>query len=299
MPTAANLRYQDYQFQQPTNHGYWKWTTRMDVTGPSPVFTIRDIISPFGILRDSIPIPGPVVQSMADSIGNLLASFTPTFLINPLTLTFTQDEGRGFGEAQAISITNIGVFGSLLDATVTTDAPYVVSNPEQLGNIASSETGQIEIVVNTTDLLAINSPYIQTVTLQDPNATNNPVTIPVTIVVRPKAAISVSTGAITFYVTKPLSGPYPPIPAQSFTLTNTGDPASLLDYVIQRLTGNSPWLSSYNPTSGQLAGGGGQLVTVAVAPPESCPTGTYTEKLRISGYSSNSSVDVTVTLVIS
>ena len=270
----------------------------MDVTGPSPVFTIRDIISPFGILRDSIPIPGAVVQSMADSIGNLQASFTPTFLVNPLTLTFTQDEGRGFGDPQPISITNIGVFGSLLDATVTTDAPYVVANPEQLGNIASSETGQIEVVVNTTDLLALHSPYLHTVTLQDPNATNNPVTIPVTIVVRPKAAISVSAGTITFYATKPLSGPFPPIPAQSFTLSNSGDPSSVLSYVIQRLTGNSPWLSSFTPTTGQLTGGNSQLVTITVAPPQSCPPGTYTETLRVSGYSSNAYVDVTVTLVI-
>ena len=298
MPSAANLRFQDYQFQQATLQGYWKWTTRMDVTGPAPMFSIRDIVSPYGLLRDSIPIPGVVIQSMAESIGNLQASFTPSILLNPVMLTFTVDEGRGFGTPQCVSVTNTGVFGSLLDASITSDAPFVRVNPEAIGNLASTETGVVEVVVDASGLLAANSPYLQTITVQDPRANNSPVSLPITIVVKPKSVIGTSLTALTFFAVKPLIGAFPPVPAQSFMLTNTGDPASMLSYTIQKLYGGSSWLTTYSPMTGDLAGGSGQPITVAVAPPAACLPGTYTEVLRISGYSSNNYKDVQVTLVI-
>lgn len=59
--SAASIRFQDYQFQLQVTTGAWRWTTRMDVSGASPLYEVRDIISPYGILRDSIPIPGEVV----------------------------------------------------------------------------------------------------------------------------------------------------------------------------------------------------------------------------------------------
>jgi len=92
----AILQFQDYQFQQATQTGYWKWTTRMDVSGPAPVFSIRDILSPFGLLRDSVPLPGLIVKAMADSITQLQTNFAPSILVATPTVTFLLDEGRGF-----------------------------------------------------------------------------------------------------------------------------------------------------------------------------------------------------------
>jgi len=263
------------------------------------MFSIRDIISPYGLLRDSIPIPGVVIQSMAESIGNLQSSFTPSMLIAPLTLAFTVDEGRGFGLPQCVTITNTGVFGSLLDASVTTDAPYVRATPSQVSNLASTETGQIEVAVDSSNLTAANSPYIQAVTLQDPNASNSPLTVPVTITVRPKAQVGTSLTGLTFYAAKPLTGAFPPVPSQSFLVTNGGASTSLLQFTVQKLYGNSPWLVGFTPTSGELAGGSAQLITVSVAPPASCLPGQYVEFLRVSGYSSNNYIDVQVTLLVS
>ncbi len=299
MPTAAALQFQDFQFQQATPRGTWKWTTRVDVSGPSPAYSIRDILSPYGVLRDSVPLPGIVVQAMADSVTQLQSQFAPAILVSPASLTFTIDEGRGFGPAQSFTVTNGGVFGSLLDVSLTSDAAFVRVQPAMLGGLAAAEAGQCDVAVDSSTLLATSSPYSQNILLQDATATNNPVSLPVTIIVRPKATISVAPLSLTFFAVKPLTGPFPPIPTQSFTISNTGLASSSLAYLVQRLTGlSSAWLASYTPTQGTLAGGASQLVTVGVAPNANCLPGTYSEILRVSGYSTNAYADVEITLVI-
>lgn len=271
----------------------------MDLTGPAPAFTIRDIVSPYGILRDSIPLPGIVVQSMAESVDELQASFAPSIMVSPTMLTLTVDEGRGFGTPQSVTVTNNGIFGSLLDAAVTSDAPFIRVNPSRISNLGSTENGSVEITVDSTDLLADESPYVQTVLFQDPTADNNPVSLPVTVVVRPKAQIFLSPTSLMFYAAKPLTGPFAPVPPQSFMLSNAGPSASRLSYTVQKLYGSSPWLVGYTPTTGDVAGGAAQLITVTVAPAAGCLPGSYQEVLRVSGYSENSYMDVQVSLTIS
>lgn len=85
------LSFQDYQFQQSMPEGIWRWTTRMDLSGLTPSFSIRDIFSPYGLLRDSIPLPGPIIQAMAGSITNLQSAFAPVILAAPAALVFTLD----------------------------------------------------------------------------------------------------------------------------------------------------------------------------------------------------------------
>jgi len=236
---------------------------------------------------------------MAESIGNLQDSFSPTILLSPITLSFTVDEGRGVGTPQQINVTNTGVFGSLLNASITSSAPYIKATPSQMGNLASTEQGCIEVTVDSTPLLSGSSPYLQTLTFQDPSATNSPLTVPVSVTVLPKALIQTSLATLTFYATKPVSGPFAPIPSQSFLLSNAGLSISKLDYSVQRLYDNSTWLASFTPSTGTLLGGSAQPVLVTVAPPQNCMAGTYTEILRISGYSSNKFLDVQVSLVVS
>ena len=299
--TAASIRFQDYQFQTVINTGTWRWTTRMDVSGSVPAFSVRDITSPYGILRDTIPIPGEVVQAMNESIDEITANFPPNILMGPpASLTFEVDEGRGFSDAQNVVITNDGVFGSLLGVTLSSSASYVVTSPANVGNMAANESGAFDVAVNSTDLLNLNSPYNETISVQDPSASNNPQLFDVTIIVRPKAAIDIAPALLAFTVVAPITGPFPPIPSQQFTLENTGPAGSVLDYQIQSLTGLSDdWLSSFSPVSGTLTSGGQQIVNVAVAPIEGLARGTYQETLRISGYSNNSYVDLLVQLVIS
>lgn len=296
MPLASALQTQDYQFKFQAREGFWRWTTRVDVSGPVARYEVRDIYSPFGVLRDRVPIPGAVVQAMAESITELQAAFPPSILVAPPSLIFTLDEGRGFGEGQSVQVTNSGVYGSLLSASLTTSAGYLKITPSTLGNLSFNESGVFEVTADSTNLVAVDSPYTATVDIQDPTATNSPQVVAVTVVVRPKATIALSLPMLTFNVVKPPTGPFPAIPSQSFQLQNTGPVDSVLEYLIQKLTGCGTWIVSINPFQGSLPGGGIQLVTVTVAPDASLPVGTYTETLRISGYSTNFHQDIIVQL---
>lgn len=300
MPTPSRLQFQDYQFEVLLPVGPWKWTTRVDVSGANPVFQIRDVISPYGLLRDTIPIPGEVVQSMASSITQVQDSFAPSILLAPLSLAFLVDEGRGVSQPQAISVTNDGIFGSLLGVAITSSASYVAATPANVNGLASNEAGQFQVAADSTNLVAVGSPYAVLLTIQDPDATNNPQSIPVTVTVRPRAFIALSPPlGLTFNVTKPITGPFPPIPSQVFGISNTGLPASVLQYQVQKLTNNSPWLVGFTPAFGSVNGGSAMNITVVVQPDDTLYVGTFTETLRVSGYSQNYYQDITVTLNIS
>lgn len=298
--SAANISAQDVGFDYVLNGRTWRWKTRMDVSGAAPVFQIIDIVTPWGVLRDTTPLPGQVVQAMSESIDSLVANFKATILVGPPTsLTFNVDEGRGFSAAQVGHVSNSGVYGSLLDANLVVSAPYVHVSPSVVGGLASNQQGSFEVSVDSTDLLASSSPYSASVSLQDPSATNSPQTLPLTINVRPKAVIDATPTTVNFAVTRPVSGPYPPVPTQQFTVENAGPANSVLDYQIVRLTGLSlNWLASFTPVTGTLNSGQTQAITVTVTPIEGLLPGTYQETLRISGYSFNDHFDVLIQLVI-
>ena len=270
----------------------------MNVSHASPTYSIADIRSPFGLLRDSVSIPGPVALAMADSITELMSAFAPGILLNTTSMTFLLDQGRGFGPAQQLQVTNSGVFGSLLSTSLTTSASYVTTSPPVIGGLALNESGFSQIMADSTTLLAVNSPYAATVIVQDPTASNNPQVVSLVLVVRPLAHIVVSPTSLNFVATCPLYGPYPQIPSQAFTLSNTGPTGSNLDFQVVKLINDSPWLSFWNPTDGSLAGGASQLVTVGVQPPFGFHRGCFQEILRVSGYSDNFYVDVPVTLTV-
>lgn len=299
MPLASNLKFHDYQFEYAVPTGKWKWTTRLDVSQSNPVYTVRDIISPYGLLRDSIPLPGVVVTAMAESIVELTANFSPHILVGPPTnLSFTVVEGRGFSPSQGVILTNDGVYGSVLGMAITSSASYLRPVPANIGNLAINESGQFDADVNSLTLLASSSPYNETLTVQDPGATNSPQVIPVVIIVLPKATLAVSLSLVTFTVVKPLVGSFPAIATQTFSVQNLGPVGSVLDYEVNKLTGLSDWLTGISPSIGQLNSGGSQVTTLTVVPPDNLTQGTYTETLRVAGYSTNNYVDVEIQLVI-
>jgi hypothetical protein len=296
---ATNLQAQEYKFNYRTLSGVWTWKTRVDLSQPIPMYQVADIVSPYGLLRDSIPIPGEVVQSMASSIEEIKLAFAPSILVGPpSSLVFTVDEGRGFSVAQPVQVTNNGVYGSLLSLSLTTSSPWLKAVPASLGHLAFNESATFDTSVDSTNLLAAQSPYSGTVMLQDVNASNSPQSVPITVNVRPKALISLTPVALYFVVSKPVSGPFPPIPAQQFTVQNTGPANSVLEFLIQKLLGMSDWLVAYTPSTGSLASSASQAVTVTVQPPESTLTGTYIETLRVSGYSENAYQDIEIQLIV-
>jgi hypothetical protein len=237
---------------------------------------------------------------MQASIAELKSNFAPSILLGPPTsLSFTVDEGRGFAPPQDVTLTNDGVYGSILGCTLTPSTSWLRVSPGLVGNLALNESGAFSVEVNSTNLLSSASPYAAAVTIQDPAAVNNPIVLPVTVTVRPKATVQASVSIVNFAVVKPVSGPFPSIPNHAFTVSNVGPAGSVLEFEIQKLTGTADWLTAFLPSEGVLAAGQSIAVTVTVDPPDTMLPGTYTESLRISGYSTNSYVDVQIRLVIS
>lgn len=272
----------------------------MDLSGLTPTFQILDILTPYGVFRDSVPLPGEVVQAMGDSIATLQSTFQPRILLGPpSSLVFTVDEGRGYSTPLSGKLTNDGVFGSLLSGTLVTSAPYIHVTPSVVGHLASNQYGLFEVTVDSTDLLASSSPYSGSITVQDTTALNTPQVLPITVNVRPLAIIAATPATLNFSVVRPVSGPFPAIPTQTITVGNTGSAGSYLEYQVTALTGlATSWLASFLPVSGSLSSGGSVSVTVTVAPETGMMPGIYEETLRISGYSFNSYTDVLVRLTI-
>ena len=296
---SSRLEFQDYQFQVAMPQGIWRWTTRVDVSLAMPQFEVRDVKSPFGLLRDMIPIPSQVILAMADSISTVQQQFAPSIMLSPNTLTFTVNQGQGVSAPLPVTITNNGIFGSLLSVSITSTAPWLAATPANIDGLASTESGAFNVTADSSSLLAINSPYTETLTIQDSAATNSPQALAVTINVLPLATISTSVTTLTFTVSAPIQpNPFPPVPSQQFILTNTGPAGSQLTYLIQKLLGNSPWLVSFNPFMGNLASTQSQAIVIGVAPPPNTLPGTYLETLRVSGFSTNMIQDVQVQLVV-
>lgn len=295
MPTLQEHSY-NYSLSRP--EGLWTWRTSLDISGNGPAYSIYGIVSPYGILRDSIPIPGDVINAMADSLSQIQQQFAPGFLVSPASLSFTVDEGRGSSPEQSITVTNNGAFGSLLDSSVTASAAYLHLNTLWLHGIGYGNSGAVGVFVDASQLVAVSSPYAATITFQDPAATNSPQVVPVAVVVRPKAEIDTSLTTLTFTVVKPITGPFPVIADQTFDVLNVGPIGSVLEFQVTRLLCTSAWLASFIPGTGVLGSGDSETVVVTVAPPEGMCVGSYTETLRVSGYSSNGYVDVQVILNI-
>lgn len=299
MTLASNLQSQSYEFQLDTSTGRWKWTTQYDISGAVAMFRIVNIVSPYGILRDSVPIPGDVIEAMATSITEIRANFPASILVGPpSSLVFEVDEGRGFSAPQEVGVTNGGVYGSLLSAALATSADYVTTDPVQMAGLAFNQAGAFEVVVDSTNLLAANSPYAEIVTVSDPNADNSPQTLAITINVRAKAVITLAPTTLNFSVQRPLTGVFPVIPTQSFTVSNTGPAGSVLEYQIQRVGCSGTWLKSFGPVSGSLDSGQSEQITINVAPDAGLAVGVYEETLRVSGFSESSYEDVLVRLTI-
>jgi hypothetical protein len=293
------LQYQDYKFLHQTSAGIWRWTTRVDLSGTTPVYSVLGIVTPWGLYREDAPIPGGVIQDMAGSIATVQQAFPPVIVIGPPTsLTFDVDEGRGFSEAQMVTLANGGVWGSLLGVTLSPSDSWVTADPPVVGGMASGNPATVAIAVDSTTLQSALGPYHASVTVTDPTATNNPQAIPVTVNVRPKSIIATDVALLTFYAIRPVTGCFPAIPTQEFQLRNDGPLGALLSYQIQKLVGLSDWLAAFSPPVGDIVGQDSLQITVLVQPPTGMAAGTYEETLRISGYSENHQTDVLIRLVV-
>jgi hypothetical protein len=145
--------------------------------GTSGSFTIT--VRATNIAGDGVPGNADTTdQDFALVVYNATTSTPtqPTIGVNPTSMSFSATAGGANPASQSLSITNTGA--GTLNWTASDNATWLSVSPTS-GTAPSSTT----VSVNITGLAA--GTYNGAITISDPNATNSPVTVPVTLTVNP------------------------------------------------------------------------------------------------------------------
>lgn len=286
----------DFRFSVPATGGDWSWEVAVhNIRGDGQKINIRDIRTPFGpIYTTEIPIPDSVILAMADSISQFQQQLSPqVFLQSQSSYTFTVTEGDPASEIATILFENIGQLGSYMTVAITPDSPWLTANPPSISGILKNGQGQSAIQIAPVSMLAVNSPYLGHVNLQDnANPSNNAqVTFNVTVLPRPTIGTSTLTISLSYSMSLATGN------SQTLVITNTGPLTSLLSFAISRIIHNSKWLD-INPMSGNSIPSAGTVNVLFSIDTHHIPAlpGTYIETVRISSpNATNSPIDIVVT----
>lgn len=289
-------------FKQASTGGFWSWTvTANNVTGISQLYQVEDINSPFGRIIDvAVGIPADVILSMADSIGQVQAQFAPLVsFIQPFNPNFyiTVTEGDPISNIGFIPIQNIGSFGSFMTAVATPDVPWLSASPPSIAGMGKGDQAQFASSVRPATLLSADSPYTGRINIQDNRnpPTLLPVTVTVTVLPRPIVLPTPGSVSLTYNLAS-----MSPSGAVTFVITNIGPVGSQLNFVVDKLLNNSPWLAFTPNSGGPISPSGTAIITLSVIS-AGVPLfpGLFTEIIRItSPNAGNSPVDVQVNLTV-
>jgi hypothetical protein len=216
-----------------------------------------------GSYSATITITDPNASNNPQTIPvSLTVANRPTITRSPTSIAAACYVG-GNAASQAFTVQNTG--GSTLDYWISVDQTWLSVDPATGISTGGANT---HTVVFNTSALAVGS-YSATITISDPNASNNAQTIPVSLTVSARPTITrspTSLSATTYTGASPS--------AQTFTVQNTG--SSTLSYSI---SANQTWLS-IAPTTGTSTGGANtHTVTYSTA---SLAAGTYSATITIS-----------------
>lgn len=125
------------------------------------------------------------INVLMDADHDLLAVFVvaakPAIGLSPTSLTFSTVVGSN-PLSQTVTVTNTGPAGSTLNWSATDDAAWLSESPTA-GSLGSGASADTTVSIDITGLTV--GTYNATITVSDPNATNNPQTVSVTLEVRP------------------------------------------------------------------------------------------------------------------
>lgn len=291
-----------FEFQVESVHGVWRWLVRANnLQGVGQLYELVNITTPFGSLfQTQIPIPGDVVEAMAQSLHDLQSQLAPLMVLVPPSVTsfnLLVTEGDPDQAIGSVEVQNAGAFGSFMTATSTPSVPWLSASPNFVQGIGKNEKTTFSLSLLTATLLESGSPYSGIVNLQDSRdpPTVIPVTVNVTVLPRPVISVSPSQVSLTYVLSTSTPGG-----AQAVTVENAGPVGSQLDFTVTKVNNNSPWLAITPLSGGSLASGATDQVTFSVVPGQvPLVPGLLQETVRISSpNASNSPVDVTVQLTV-
>jgi len=213
----------------------------------------------------------------------------PTISLDPATLTPTAVEGTD-ADPQSFTIENTGTDTlnyhlSIMETWLSCDDQN--GDPES-GTLAAGESIAVTVSYDTDSLTA--GTHTNTIMVEDPNATNSPQNLGVTLTVTGKPEITLSTASLTHTIDEGDSQA-----SDTFTLENTGNAE-----LVYNISDNATWLSC-DPDSGTLAAGASATITVNYTGEEDLAASPPTHTATIS-VSDNSGVadskEITVELTV-
>jgi len=208
----------------------------------------------------------------------------PEISVNPANLTYSAKKGGTNPPHQNITIKNTGE--GKLDYSVTSDVSWIKINPTSNTSRNNSNTHSVSVKIGGLDV----GTHMGVITVADPDASNNPQTISVTLQIFDKdpPLIWANPSELTFSAKKEDSNP----PSQTIKIKNTGEQA--LNY---SLSVDSDWLD-VKPKSGSSTGQeNSHTVSADIA---GLNEGTYSGKITITDpEAGNSPQTINVTLTVS
>lgn len=266
--------------------------------GPGQSYQIQDIYTPYGPLNiAAIPLPAEVVQSMSVSITDVQSQTKPKMTLISSQTSFSTGitEGDPRKSVCSVQIRNDGGFGSFLSAYATPDVPWLSVLTPEITGVERGETASFGIDLVPDNMLALQSPFVGHVTIQDVSDLASSVTVTVTVVVNPRPKIGVSTQhvSMTWSISEQTTS------SQHVVISNDGPGTSSLNFSIMKVLG-VPWLTVSPDFGGPLASGETKTIILSVLG-SSMPVslGDHTETIRVfSPNASNSPVDIVVTLTV-
>jgi hypothetical protein len=298
---SANFASSGTTFNKASVGGTWSWTTiTKNIPNFGQQFEVSDIKSPFGPISSvNLPIPGDVINAMAESITCLTQQVSSAITVTspiPTQFALTVTEGAPSEEVGTVVLTNSGAFGSFLTVNATPTVSWLSVTPTQTVGVTQNSSVSFSIVVDPSQLLASESPYNGKVNFASQDDPNTIIEATVTVTVIPQPVLGVTPTSIVFNQTIGM-----PMPASSLiTVSNDGTILSTMDYIVGKAINNSAWLSFTPASGGPLLGGESEAVTLSLNTTQiPALMGTYTETIRVSSpTASNEYVDVTVSLVV-
>ncbi len=220
---------------------------------------------------------GTCTQTITVTGDGSIISFSPS------SFTFSATEGGSNPANQTLEIWNSG--SGTLDWSVSDNAAWLTLSPAS--GSSTGEHDNVTLSVNISGRTA--GTYSATITITDPNATNSPQTVPVSLNITavPKPTISFSPSSFTFSATEGGSNPA----NQTLEIWNSG--SGTLNWSV---SDNATWLS-LSPASGSSTGE--QDSVILSVNTSGMTVGTYTATITISASgATNTPQTLTVNLTI-
>ena len=213
----------------------------------------------------------------------------PQIAVNPSSLAFSFGFGGLAPANQTLFIWNSRGSGTTLNWTLSDDAPWLNANATSGSSTGEGDKKVVGVSVNITGLSVGN--YSANITIVDPEASNSPQVVPVTLhISAPEIAVSPSI-PLAFGAVEGGLAPG----NQTLFIWNSGGSGSVLGW---NLSDDAEWLEE-NVTSGSSSGEGDKTAVEVAVNITGMGVGNYSANITITDpLASNSPVVIPVTLYI-